>query len=184
MSTTTRPAAVAGLFYPGDARALRAQVGQMLVASPPDAAAVDPKILVVPHAGYVYSGPVAAQAYARLARARGRISRVVLLGPTHRVAVRGLAVPTVAAFDTPLGRVALDRDAIAGLSDLPQVVASDAVHAEEHALEVQLPFLQTVLDGFALVPLAVGRVNPEAVAQVLERLWGGDETLIVISTDL
>ena len=184
MSTTTRPAAVAGLFYPGDARALRAQVGQMLAAVAPSDDAVDPKVLVVPHAGYVYSGPVAAQAYARLGRARGRISRVVLLGPTHRVAVRGLAAPTVAGFDTPLGRVALDRDAIAGLSDLPQVVASDAVHADEHALEVQLPFLQTVLESFALVPLAVGRVDPEAVAQVLERLWGGDETLIVISTDL
>jgi hypothetical protein len=127
---------------------------------------------------------VAAQAYARLARWRARIHRVVLLGPAHRVAVHGLAVPTVAAFHTPLGRVELDHDAIATLDDLPQVVASDAAHADEHALEVQLPFLQTVLERFTLVPLVVGSASADAVAQVLERLWGGDETLIVISTDL
>ncbi|HET7525440.1 MAG TPA: AmmeMemoRadiSam system protein B [Burkholderiaceae bacterium] len=185
MQFTTRPAAVAGLFYPADSKALTRQVERLLADAAVSAAdALPPKLLVVPHAGYVYSGPVAAHAYARLARWRDRIRRVVLLGPTHRVAVRGLAVPTVAAFDTPIGRVDLDREAIAGLADLPQVVASDLVHADEHALEVQLPFLQSVLQRFALVPLAVGRVDADAVAQVLERLWGDDETVIVISTDL
>jgi len=184
MSTTTRPAAVAGLFYPGEARALARQVEQLLAGAgaPDDAPA--PKMLVVPHAGYVYSGPVAAHAYARLARLRTRVRRVVLLGPVHRVPVRGLALPSVGAFETPLGRVELDRAAIDGLADLPQVVTSDAAHAQEHALEVQLPFLQAVLERFTLVPLAVGAAGTDAVAQVIERLWGGDETLLVISTDL
>ncbi|HSC01533.1 MAG TPA: AmmeMemoRadiSam system protein B [Burkholderiaceae bacterium] len=184
MSTVTRPTAVAGRFYPADAKALARQVGEMLAdaAAPDDA--LPPKVLVVPHAGYVYSGPVAAHAYARLMRWRSRVRRVVLLGPVHRVPVRGLAVPSASAFETPLGRVELDRAAIDGLADLPQVVVSDAAHAQEHALEVQLPFLQTVLERFTLVPLAVGSATAEAVAQVIERLWGGDETLVVISTDL
>jgi len=183
MKLVTRPAAVAGSFYAADRLELSTQVGEMLGdALETDAPA--PKMLLVPHAGYVYSGPVAAHAYARIRRCRGQIRRVVLLGPTHRVAVRGIAAPTVSAFETPLGRVPLDREALDSLRDLPQVLSSDLAHAYEHALEVQLPFLQTVLDDFTLVPLAVGSTSPEAVAQVLERLWGGDETLIVISSDL
>ncbi len=185
MTMTTRPAAVAGYFYPADRRALAAQVADMLAGVPVDpAVATWPKMLLVPHAGYVYSGPVAAHAYARLSAGRGRIRRVVLLGPTHRIAVRGIAVPTVAAFATPLGPVPLDRAALASIRHLPQVVSSDAAHADEHALEVQLPFLQQVLGDFALVPLAVGSVDAEAVAAVVEQLWGGDETLIVVSSDL
>jgi AmmeMemoRadiSam system protein B len=172
------------MFYPEDPRELDAQVRRYLGAAVPGVAARAPKLLLVPHAGYVYSGPVAAQAYATLTPWRNRVRRVVLLGPTHRVAVRGLAAPTVVAFETPLGGVPIDRDALRGLAELPQVVASDAAHAQEHSLEVQLPFLQTVLDDFALVPLAVGRATAAEVAQVLERLWGGDETLIVISSDL
>jgi hypothetical protein len=188
---TSRPAAVAGSFYPDDADELRRVLVAHLEAaeaSPgPGAAAAGhaPKIIVVPHAGYVYSGDVAALAYAPLARWRGHITRVVLLGPVHRVPVLGLAAPTVAAFDTPLGRVPLDRAALATLQGLRQVVWSDAPHAHEHALEVQLPFLQAVLgEGFALVPLAVGQASAAEVAEVLERLWGGDETLVVISSDL
>jgi AmmeMemoRadiSam system protein B/AmmeMemoRadiSam system protein A len=187
MPHTIRPAAVAGMFYPDDARTLRAQVAHYLAqvgAKASRARPTRPKILLVPHAGYVYSGPVSAHAYATLANAGGGIRRVVLLGPTHRVAVRGIAAPTVDAFATPLGAVRVDRAALDALADLPQVVAHDAAHAAEHALEVQLPFLQTVLGDFALVPLAVGHVTPEAVAQVIERLWGGDETLIVVSSDL
>lgn len=180
----TRPAAVAGQFYPADASRLRAQVAEYLAQVRVDAMARPPKLLVVPHAGYVYSGPVAAHAYAQLAPWRGCIRRVVLLGPTHRVAVRGIAAPTVDAFETPLDAVRIDRDALAALADLPQVIAHDAAHAAEHALEVQLPFLQCVLDDFALLPLAVGHVTPQAVAEVVERLWGGDETLVVVSTDL
>lgn len=184
MFETIRPAAVAGQFYPAGAGGLRAQVLQALAAAAPAVAPAVPKMLLVPHAGYVYSGAVAAHAYAALAAGRERIRRVVLLGPAHRVAVRGLAAPTATAFETPLGRVPIDRDALAAIAGLPQVVADDDVHAHEHSLEVQLPFLQTVLGHFSLVPLAVGHAEPDAVAEVLERLWGGEETLIVISSDL
>ena len=180
-----RPAAVAGMFYPGDARALAAEVEDLLGGVEQSAPRLGyPKVLVVPHAGYIYSGGVAARAYDELAAARGSVRRVVLLGPTHRVAVRGLAVPSAQAFATPLGQVRIDRDAIASVRDLPQVVVSDAAHALEHSLEVQLPFLQKMLGDFALAPFAVGTAGVQEVAQVLERLWGGPETLIVISTDM
>jgi AmmeMemoRadiSam system protein B/AmmeMemoRadiSam system protein A len=184
MNHAWRSAAVAGLFYPADRGELAAQVDAFLGAAALGEPVPPPKMLIVPHAGYRYSGPVAAHAYARLLPWRARIRRVVLLGPTHRVAVRGLAAPTVAAFETPLGRVALDRAVLDSIAGLPQVVASDRAHEQEHSLEVQLPFLQTVLEDFTLVPLAVGAASAEAVAEVLERLWGGDETLIVISSDL
>ncbi len=188
--TPTRPAAVAGSFYPAQAQALRTAVTQYLDAAPPGQGP-PPKMLVVPHAGYVYSGAMAARAYALLRTKPGKaqpevtaVSRVVLLGPVHRVAVQGLAAPTVQAFATPLGPVALDLAALEGLRGLPQVVFSDAPHAQEHSLEVQLPFLQVSLGSFKLVPLAVGDASPQAVAQVLQQLWGGPETLIVISSDL
>lgn len=186
MTSITRPAAVAGSFYPGDPAALRAALAAHLrQAGEPAGASRPPKLLVVPHAGYVYSGDVAALGYAEVAPWRDRVTRVVLLGPVHRVPVRGLAAPSADAFETPLGEVPLDRAALASLRDLPQVVQTDRPHALEHSLEVQLPFLQQVLgDGFRLVPLAVGDASPAEVAQVLERLWGGDETLIVISSDL
>ena len=180
-----RPAAVAGLFYPGEARALSAEVAALLGAVENDAPRLAiPKALVVPHAGYVYSGRVAARAYDELSGARGVVRRVVLLGPVHRVAVRGLAYPGVDAFATPLGSIPIDRAALRALGNLPQLVRSDPAHALEHSLEVQLPFLQALLGKFSLVPLAVGEASVAEVAQVLERLWGGDETLIVISTDL
>jgi len=182
---SVRPAAVAGMFYPRDARALAAGVKDLLGGvedfSPRLAF---PKAIVVPHAGYVYSGAVAARAYDELSGVRGIVRRVVLLGPVHRVPVRGLAAPTAEAFETPLGLVPIDREALREVEDLPQVLVSDAAHAMEHSLEVQLPFLQTVLGGFSLVPFAVGSASVEEVAQVLERLWGGPETLIVVSTDL
>lgn len=180
-----RPAAVAGSFYPAEPGALARDVSLMLAAAEqPESAPAAPKAIIAPHAGYVYSGPVAAQAYAVLRSARDRIRRVVLLGPCHRVPVRGLAVPTVEAFASPLGSVAIDRRAIALVADLPQVVVSDNAHAHEHSLEVHLPFLQSVLQEFEMVPFAVGRASPEEVAEVLDRLWGGDETLIVVSSDL
>jgi hypothetical protein len=138
----------------------------------------------VPHAGYVYSGPVAASAYALLAPLRGRVRRVVLLGPAHRVWLRGLAAPVADAFATPLGVVPIDANALALLADLPQVLRSEQAHAQEHSLEVQLPFLQAALGEFELVPLVVGDASAEEVAQVLERLWFGNETLLVISSDL
>jgi AmmeMemoRadiSam system protein B/AmmeMemoRadiSam system protein A len=182
---TVRPAAVAGAFYPGDPRQLAAEVEELLGSVEYFEPRFDvPKALVVPHAGYIYSGPVAAAAYDALAPARGVVRRVVLLGPVHRVPVRGLALPEADAFDTPLGRIVVDAQAARSLAGLAQVVRSGRAHALEHSLEVQLPFLQKVLGEFALVPLAVGDASPEEVAQVIERLWGGEETLVVVSTDL
>jgi AmmeMemoRadiSam system protein B/AmmeMemoRadiSam system protein A len=182
---SVRPAAVAGAFYPGERQALVAELGELyggVEAFEPRLGW--PKALIVPHAGYIYSGPVAARAFDELAPGRGLIRRVVLLGPVHRVAVRGLALPGAEFFDTPLGRIPVDAAAVAKLASLPQVVTSAPAHAMEHALEVQLPFLQEVLGEFSLVPLAVGMASVPEVAEVLERLWGGPETLIVVSTDM
>ncbi len=181
---SSRPPAVAGLFYPSGRAELSADVRALLAAVPLESGARPPKALIVPHAGYVYSGPVAASGYARLAPLAGRIRRVVLLGPVHRVPVRGLALPGATTFSTPLGEVPLDTAAITALADLPQVTVSAAAHAQEHSLEVHLPFLQTVLGEFRLLPLAVGDATPGEVAEVLARVWGGPETLIVISSDL
>ena len=183
---TVRPAAVAGAFYPAQTSALSGTVLALLAkaAANSESDVTAPKAIIVPHAGYIYSGATAALAYAQLAAARGRIRRVVLLGPVHRVAVRGLALPGAAAFATPLGEIEIDLAAVAALAGMPQVIVSPAAHAQEHSLEVQLPFLQSVLNDFKLLPLAVGNATPAEVAQVLERLWGGPETLIVISSDL
>jgi hypothetical protein len=181
-----RQPAVAGAFYPGQGQTLSNDVLAMLAKAKPaaDTDARAPKAIIVPHAGYVYSGATAALAYACLAKGRKTIRRVVLLGPVHRVPVRGLALPGVDSFATPLGNIEVDQAAIAAITPLRQVVVSPAAHALEHSLEVQLPFLQSVLDDFKLVPLAVGDATPAEVAQVLEALWGGEETLIVISSDL
>src|SRR4051812_3720591 len=180
-----RPAAVAGMFYPGDAKSLAADIDEMLAGVDSLAPRLGfPKALIVPHAGYIYSGPVAARAYDDLASARGIVRRVVLLGPVHRVPVRGLALPAAEAFATPLGTLAIDREAVSAVRSLPQVVQSEPAHALEHSLEVQLPFLQRLLGEFTLVPFAVGDASVDEVAEVIERLWGGPETLIVISTDL
>jgi len=181
-----RQPAVAGAFYQGHKETLANDVNMML-----QSAAVDdtethhsPKAIIVPHAGYIYSGPVAATAYARLAAVADVIKRVVLLGPVHRVPVRGLALPGVAAFATPLGEVQIDKNAVNAIENMPQVVESPTAHEPEHSLEVQLPFLQSVLDDFKLLPLAVGDATPQEVAEVLDVLWGGPETLVVISSDL
>jgi AmmeMemoRadiSam system protein B/AmmeMemoRadiSam system protein A len=182
---SVRLAAVAGMFYPGEPRALAAEVEDLLGSVAHAAPRLGyPKALIVPHAGYTYSGPVAARAYDELSAARGAVRRVVLLGPAHRVAVRGLAAPGAEAFATPLGAVRIDREALRAVRDLPQVVTSDPAHAAEHSLEVQLPFLQKLLGDFSLVPLVVGMASVAEVAEVIERLWGGPETLVVISTDL
>lgn len=181
----TRAAAVAGQFYPGDAAALARDVQTLLAAvAQPKSPAATPKALIVPHAGYIYSGAVAATAYALLQPLRGIIQRVVLLGPVHRTSVRGLALPGTQAFETPLGRIPIDREAVNRILPLRQVTTSAAAHALEHSLEVQLPFLQQVLGDFQIVPLAVGDTTPEEVAEVIEALWGGPETLIVVSSDL
>ncbi len=180
--TQIREPAVAGLFYPDDPALLQQQVSGLLAqessSEPP------PKALIVPHAGYIYSGPVAASGYARLVPARSRIHRVVLLGPAHRVPLTGLAASSARYFATPLGLVPVDQEAQEPVLLLPQVRVFDDAHRDEHSLEVQLPFLQTVLDGFTLVPLVVGDADAAEVAEVLEMLWDDDETLIVISSDL
>jgi AmmeMemoRadiSam system protein B len=180
---TTRPAVLAGIFYPAEAGELRAAVAGFLADANPSGSP-PPKALIVPHAGYIYSGAVAGKAYERLKAAADGIRRVILLGPTHRVYVRGLAAPTATHFATPLGAIAIDRAALEGLKDLPQVVFSDEAHAMEHSLEVQLPFLQRVVPNATLVPLAVGDTTPGAVAEVLNRFWDDPATLIVISSDL
>jgi hypothetical protein len=182
-----RPTAVAGAFYPGEPAVLMHDIRAMLAAARPQTLAnnVHIKALIVPHAGYVYSGPIAASAYAQLIPLRHKIRHVVLLGPVHRVPVRGLALPgTVDSFATPLGLIPLDKHAMERIAVLPQVVESAPAHAMEHSLEVQLPFLQLVLDDFTLLPLAVGDATPQAVAEVLEALWDDPDTLIVISSDL
>ena len=177
-----RPAAVAGLFYPADPLELKAMVEPMLEeVRPADEA---PKAIIAPHAGYIYSGAIAARAYAPLRAGADRITRVVLLGPAHRVPVRGLALSGADRFATPLGLIDIDKQAEDSLKHLPQVRVLAAAHRQEHSLEVHLPFLQLVLGRIELVPLVVGDATPEEVAEVLELLWGGDETLIVISSDL
>lgn len=181
--TRTRLPAVAGTFYPGDPSILSAAVDRLLANARHDAS-LHPKALIAPHAGYVYSGSTAAEAYAALKPSADLIHRVILLGPTHRVAVNGIALPETEAFSTPLGAIRLDTQAIANIADLPQIVFSDQAHAFEHSLEVHLPFLQRVLSQFTLLPLAVGHASPEDVAEVLDTLWGGPETLIVVSSDL
>ena len=182
----SRKPAVAGLFYPGDPSELRRMVAGFLEAGrrPADASGQTPKALIVPHAGYAYSGPIAGSGYAQIAAAADSISRVILLGPAHRVPFNGLALPGAAAFETPLGAVPVDVDAVSRIEGLPQVVNLPAAHAGEHSLEVHLPFLQVILGRFSLLPLVIGRATAAQVAEVLGAVWGGDETLIVVSTDL
>lgn len=178
----TRVPAVANVFYPGNPQILAQLLANLLTNTSTNPA--PPKAMIVPHAGYKFSGAIAAEAFAPLVQVKKQIKRVVLLGPSHRVRVDGLAAPLADSFTTPLGQVRVDQPVIQRLVSLPYVVTTDAPHEKEHSLEVELPFLQTVLDDFALVPLAVGLANPVQVATVLEYLWGGPETLIVISSDL
>lgn len=180
--TVIREPAVAGTFYPGEAGRLGRMVESLLDGVQASPGPV-PKALIVPHAGYVYSGPVAAAAYARLRPYRGRYRRVVLLGPSHHVAVAGLALSGADVFRTPMGDVPLDKAAIVSLVS-PDARIVDRAHTVEHSLEVHLPFLQEVLGSFVLVPIVVGHASHEEVAAVLDRLWDGPETLVVVSSDL
>ena len=179
-----RPPAVAGQFYPRDERVLRTQLAEMLTTAVGFDSPGMPKAIIVPHAGYIYSGPVAASAYALLAPLRDTIRRVVMLGPTHRMAVPGFALPAAQVFATPLGEVPLSREAWIALQARDDVIVDDRPHAFEHCLEVQLPFLQVVLERFEIVPVLVGNSSAEATASVIDSLWGGPETLILISSDL
>jgi len=178
-----RRPAVAGSFYPAQPDRLRQEVVELL-ADAGTALKITPKALIAPHAGYIYSGSPAAAAFATLRDSAQTLARSVLIGPAHYVAIRGIALTTVDAFETPLGCVPVDHDALNEITGLPFVSRNDAAHAPEHALEVELPFLQILLPSFSLLPLVVGDATAQEVAQVLARLWGGPETLLVISSDL
>jgi len=180
--TLIRDPAVAGQFYSGNAEELAATVATLLDEAR-EASVPAPKALIVPHAGYIYSGPVAASAYAQLRPHRNQYKRVVLLGPCHRMPVSGLALSSADVYRMPMGDVPLDKSAIASL-DIPGVSVCDEAHAHEHSLEVHLPFLQATLGEFTVVPIVVGNASPDLVANVLDALWGGPETLIVVSSDL
>lgn len=182
MQSTKHPA-VAGMFYPADAQTLEQQIERFLSDAHP-AITAPPKALVVPHAGYIYSGPVAASAYACLQPVRAQIKRVLILAPAHRVPFQGLACSSASQFETPLGLVRVDQEALGQIRTLPQLHENDPAFRDEHSIEVQLPFLQWVLDDFSIVPLLVGDASDLQVAEIIERLWGGNETLIVISSDL
>jgi MEMO1 family protein len=180
---SVRPPAVAGKFYPAHPAELRSLVESFLASARVEKGP-SPKAIIAPHAGYPYSGPIAASAYAQFAPDRETIKRVILLGPSHFVGFQGLAIPWVDAFATPLGVVPLDRPSLLGLRDLPEILQLNEAHEGEHCLEVQLPFLQVVLADFSIVPLVAGRITPEALSRVLQSLWGGPETRFVISSDL
>ncbi|MEE9493811.1 MAG: AmmeMemoRadiSam system protein B [Gammaproteobacteria bacterium] len=184
MTGVIRKPAVAGLFYPQDRQALEQTVTQLLSSVPTINVQQPVKALIVPHAGYIYSGRIAASAYAQLLPEKKQIHRVVLLGPSHRVGFRGLAVSQADYFRTPLGDIPIDRESYNVLEDLSFVNEREDAHHEEHSLEVQLPFLQVVLDDFLLVPIVVGDAEPADISRVIELLWGGPETVIIISSDL
>lgn len=183
MKEHVRQTAVAGMFYPEEENELRNMVEQFLAKATPHSGTA-PKAIIAPHAGYIYSGAVAANAYINLRQAADRIEKVVLLGPSHRVPIRGLAASSATHFATPLGLIPVDTESVKMVCELPQVKINDNAHATEHSLEVHLPFLQLVLNEFSLIPLVVGQTSPEEVDQVLTRLWDGPETLLVISSDL
>jgi AmmeMemoRadiSam system protein B len=187
MRLAVRQPAVSGRFYPGDSERLRQTVGELLDDAAHRAAAdqtVPPKAVIAPHAAYVYSGPIAATAYAALAPARGVARRVIVAGPAHFVPLRGVAVPSVDAFLTPLGAVTIDDDARRRALQVPGVVVDDAAHAPEHSVEVQLPLVAGALGDVPVLPLLVGRSGGDVLGGVLDELWGGPESRIVISTDL
>jgi AmmeMemoRadiSam system protein B len=179
-----RPAAVAGLFYPSSAAELRRQVEGFVAEATERVREYSPKAVIAPHAGFVYSGPVAGAAFASLASEASLIRQIVLIGPAHRLPVRGLALPGQEAFETPLGVVPVDQEMVDCIASLAQVSVNQAAHEPEHCLEVELPFLQVVLEEFSILPLLVSEVGSAEVAQVLDRVWGGPETRIVISSDL
>ncbi len=178
-----RPSAVAGLFYPADVQKLSSMIARNIASCTPGES-FTPKALIVPHAGYVYSGPVAACAYKHLEPLKTIIKRVVIIGPSHRVPFEGLAVSSADWFETPMGLIPVDRHAEGQIMNIEGVHALEQAHAREHSLEVQLPFLQYLLEDFKIVPIVAGHASPQLVAKVLDTLWGGPETLIVISSDL
>ena len=182
--TSVRRPAVAGLFYPADPAELRAMVSEYLRQAAHPQSPARPKALIVPHAGYVYSGAIAAQGYAQVASQRDQVRRIVLVGPSHRVFLRGAAVPRAHAFETPLGRVEIDAGLRTALLQRGDVLQSDQPHVMEHCLEVQLPFLQAVFENFTLLPIVVGDASADYVGSLLADVWGDEQTLVLASSDL
>lgn len=173
---------MAGSFYPQDSRDLEAAVEKMLAAA--RSPALPPCALVAPHAGYSYSGPIAAEAFSTLSSWRDRFRRVVVVGPSHYVEFSGIATSGATSFATPLGEIKIDRGTEDRLARLPQMRVLREAHSQEHSLEVELPFLQVILEDFELVGLVVGDATSEEVSEVLSQVWQGDDTLLVVSTDL
>lgn len=174
---------VAGMFYPEDKTELDTMINRFLADAKGQNQPV-PKAIIAPHAGYIYSGPIAASAYASLKNAQNKITRVIVIAPAHRYPFYGLATSSANAFSTPLGTIQVDQAALKSIASLGGASLIDAAFTNEHALEVQLPFLQTQLKNFNLIPLLAGLSNAEEVSKILEALWGNEETLIVISSDL
>ena len=181
---TIRPPAVAGMFYPESPNVLKDMIEQDLAQAASTPIASVPKVLIVPHAGYIYSGPIAASAFRMLEPYHQLIKRVIIIGPSHRVGFNGVAISSADSFETPLGTIPIDKEAQLKLSAMVGVHISDDAHAAEHSLEVQLPFLQTMLDKFSIVPIVAGDASPQLIASIIETVWGGSETLIIISSDL
>jgi MEMO1 family protein len=182
--TTIRYPAVAGQFYPENPETLRQTVTTLLQEANNFANLPTPKAIIAPHAGYIYSGPIAASAYACLKKAQQKISKVVILAPAHRYPVAKLAATNVDVYTTPLGNINVDKNNVKKIMHLPQIDLNEEAFAQEHAIEVQLPFLQIALGNFELTPILVGNANVVDVVAVLQKVWGGEETLIVISSDL
>lgn len=179
-----RPPAVAGMFYPANSDTLKEVIEQDLAQATARPGSSPPKVLIVPHAGYIYSGSIAASAFVLLEPYHQVIKRVVIIGPSHRVGFKGVALSSADNFDTPLGMIPVDKKAQAKLLEITGIHIMDEAHADEHSLEVQLPFLQTLLDNFAIIPIVAGDASPQLIAKIIETLWGGSETLILISSDL
>jgi len=180
-----RPPAVAGMFYPAEEEVLRRQLSRYMDQATGRPSSIQPKAIISPHAGYMYSGPVAAIGYRQVQMFRESIKRVVIIGPSHRVWLKGMAASTFSSFNTPLGDIPLDMEGMARLTTrYPAIQYEDTAHQEEHSLEVQLPFLQLILDNFQIIPLVVGDADPEDVAAVILDQWQEPATLTVISSDL
>lgn len=180
----TRPPAVAGMFYPDKPQELAADVRGFVAAATPPVTAKPPKAVIAPHAGYIYSGPIAGTAYAALAPRGKDIERVILIGPSHRVSFPGVAATGAVAFETPLGPLPVDREAVDLVVKEGWARAFEPAHESEHSLEVQLPFCKQICPDARIVPLLAGDDDWRPVERILGLLWGGDETAVVISSDL
>jgi AmmeMemoRadiSam system protein B len=184
MMNITRSAAVSGLFYPDEPQILRDTIDTLLSQSAIKEQSTQVKAIIAPHAGYQYSGLTAARVYKQLQTLRDRIQRVVLLGPSHRVAFEGMALTEADFFETPLGQIKVNKDDYPQLLAMENMFVFEQAHVAEHCIEVQLPFLQRILNNFTIIPIVVGIADPHSVSNIIESLWGGDETLFVISSDL